>query len=44
MDLTQIRHAIEEGNAKFGKAVRKGDEAAIAALYTEDATLLEKGS
>jgi len=44
MDLTQIRHAIEEGNAKFGKAVRKGDEAAIAALYTEDATLLSPDS
>jgi uncharacterized protein (TIGR02246 family) len=44
MDLTQIRHAIEEGNAKFGKAVRKGDGAAIAALYAEDATLLPPDS
>ena len=44
MDSTQIRHAIEKGNAKFGEAVRKGDGAAIAALYTEDATLLPPDS
>jgi uncharacterized protein (TIGR02246 family) len=44
MDMTQVRKAIEEGNAKFGKAVRKGDGAAIAALYTEDATLLPPDS
>ena len=39
-----VRQAIEEGNAKFGEAVRKGDGAAIAALYTEDATLLPPDS
>jgi ketosteroid isomerase-like protein len=44
MDMTQVRKAIEEGNAKFGNAVRKGDGAAIAALYTEDATLLPPDS
>jgi uncharacterized protein (TIGR02246 family) len=44
MDLSRIRHAIEEGNAKFGKAIRKGDGGAIAALYTEDATLLPPDS
>jgi uncharacterized protein (TIGR02246 family) len=44
MDLIQVRKAIEEGNAKFGNAVRKGDGAAIAALYTEDATLLPPDS
>ena len=44
MDLFQVRKAIEEGNAKFGNAVRKGDGAAIAALYTEDATLLPPDS
>jgi len=44
MDMTQVRQAIEEGNAKFGEAVRKGDGAAIAALYTEDATLLPPDS
>jgi uncharacterized protein (TIGR02246 family) len=44
MDLTQIRHAIEKGNVQFGEAVRKGDGAAIAALYTEDATLLPPDS
>ena len=44
MDVTQVRKAIEKGNAKFGNAVRKGDGAAIAALYTEDATLLPPDS
>jgi len=44
MDLTQIRQSIEEGNRKFGEAVRKGDGAAIAALYTEDAKLLPPNS
>ena len=40
MDLTQIRQSIEGGNRQFGEAVRRGDGAAIAALYTEDAKLL----
>jgi uncharacterized protein (TIGR02246 family) len=44
MDMTQVRQAVEEGNAKFGEAVRKGDGAAIADLYTEDATLLPPDS
>ncbi len=44
MDMTQVRQAIAEGNAKFGEAVRKGDGAAIAALYTDDATLLPPDS
>src|SRR4030043_713390 len=44
MDMTRVRRAIEDGNAKFGEAVRKGDGAAIAALYTEDATLLPPDS
>jgi len=44
MDLTQVRKAIEDGDAKFGEAVRQGDGAAIAALYTEDATLLPPDS
>lgn len=43
-DMTQVRKAIEEGNAKFAEAVRQGDGAAIAALYTEDATLLPPDS
>jgi len=43
-NLAQIRKAIEDGNAKFGEAVRQGDGAAIAALYTEDATLLPPDS
>ena len=44
MDMTQVRLAIEEGNSKFSAAVRKGNGAAIAALYTEDATLLPPDS
>ena len=44
MDIAQIRAAIEAGNLKFGEAVRKGDAAAIAALYSEDATVLPPDS
>jgi uncharacterized protein (TIGR02246 family) len=44
MDLTQVRQAIEAGNAKFAEAVRQGDGAAIAALYTDDATVLPPDS
>jgi uncharacterized protein (TIGR02246 family) len=40
MDLDQIRQAIGQGNAKFGDGFHQGDAAAVAALYTEDATLL----
>ena len=43
-DLAQVRAAIEAGNLKFGEAVRKGDAAAIAALYSEDATLMPPDS
>ncbi|OGD23971.1 MAG: hypothetical protein A2Y69_09775 [Candidatus Aminicenantes bacterium RBG_13_59_9] len=43
-DLVQVRAAIEAGNLKFGEAVRKGDAAAIAALYSEDATLMPPDS
>lgn len=44
MDMVRIRQAIQEANAKLGDAVRKGDGTAIAALYTEDASLLPPGS
>jgi uncharacterized protein (TIGR02246 family) len=44
MDVAQVRKAIEEGNVKFGEAVRQGAGVAIAALYTEDATLLPPDS
>jgi uncharacterized protein (TIGR02246 family) len=44
MDIAQVRAAIEAGNLKFGEAVRKGDAAAIAALYSEDATILPPDS
>jgi len=44
MDIMQVRAAVVEGDAKFGEAVRRGDGAAVAALYTEDATLLPPDS
>ncbi len=40
MDLDQIRQAIGKGNDTFGDGFRRGDAATVAALYTEDATLL----
>ena len=43
-DIAQVRKAIEAGNLKFGEAVRQGNGAAIAALYTDDATLMQPNS
>jgi len=43
-DVARVRAAIEAGNLKFGEAVRKGDAAGIAALYSEDATLMPPDS
>jgi uncharacterized protein (TIGR02246 family) len=43
-DISQIRKSIEARNLKFGEAVRKADAAAIASLYTEDATLMPPDS
>jgi uncharacterized protein (TIGR02246 family) len=40
MDVEKVRMALEEANVKFGEVVRQGDAAALAALYTDDATLL----
>jgi uncharacterized protein (TIGR02246 family) len=40
MDVYMVREAIEAVNARFMEAVRLGDTAAIAELYTEDARLL----
>lgn len=40
MDVAQVRQAIEEANVEFGDAVRQGDATALAALYTENATLM----
>ncbi|MFB0517971.1 MAG: SgcJ/EcaC family oxidoreductase [Acidobacteriota bacterium] len=44
MDIAQVRQAIEEANLKFGEAMRQGDAAALAALYTEDTVLLPPNS
>ena len=40
MDVAKVRTAIEEADAKFVEAFNQGDAAAVAALYTDDATLL----
>lgn len=44
MDLAQVRQSIEASNLRFGEAVRQGDAAALAALYTDDARLLPPNS
>ena len=44
MNIAQVRKAIEGANGEFGEAVRRGDGAGIAALYTEDAKLLPPNS
>ena len=44
MDVEKVRMAIEETNLKFGEAVRQSDAVALAALYTDDATLLPPNS
>lgn len=43
-ETTQIRKALEEGGIKFVEAVNKGDAAAAAALYAEDALLMPPNS
>ena len=42
--LAQDKATIEKLNDAFMVAVSKGDFAAVAALYTEDATVLPNGS
>ena len=44
MDLDLIRKAIEVADFKFGEALRRGDAAALAGLYTDDAMLLPPNS
>ncbi len=40
LDLEQVRSVIEQANMKLAEALRQGDAAGIAAVYTEDATLM----
>ena len=40
LDLEAVRKAIEEVNARWIEAFNRGDAAGVAALYTEDATVL----
>ena len=42
--LAQVRQSIAEANIEFGEAVRSGDAAALANLYTEDARLISPES
>ena len=39
-DLTAARSAIDAANAKFMDGIKRGDSAAIAALYSDDAWVL----
>ncbi len=36
----QVRRAVEDANRMFGEGIRRGDAAAVGALYTEDALLM----
>ncbi len=40
----EIRQAIEDFNARYVEAFNRGDAAALAAFYTEDATMLPPNS
>ena len=40
----EVRKAIEKLNLEFGEGFRRGDAAAVAALYTDDAVLLPPNS
>lgn len=44
LDLEQVRMAIEEANSKWVEAFNQGDAASVAALYTDDATLMPPNS
>lgn len=38
--VAQVRHIIERNETRYGKAMKEGDAAAYASLFTEDATVL----
>jgi uncharacterized protein (TIGR02246 family) len=40
----EVRRAVERLNLAFGEGFRRGDAAAVAALYTDDAVLLPPNS
>ncbi len=40
LDMEQVRAAVEQANLKLAEALRQGDAAGLAAVYTEDATLM----
>jgi len=40
----KVRKTVENGNRMFGEGIRKGDAAAVGALYTEDALLMPPNS
>jgi uncharacterized protein (TIGR02246 family) len=44
MDATAMRKVVDEGTARWMEAYNKGDAAGVAALYTNDATVLPPNS
>ena len=44
VDVAAVRQAIEQINTKFADALQRGDSAAIAAAYTDDAVLMAPGA
>jgi uncharacterized protein (TIGR02246 family) len=42
--MSNTRNAVEKANAKFSEAFERGDSAALAALYTQDAIVFPPGS
>ena len=40
MDVAQVRKSIEEASGRFARAFNRGDATNVAAMYTDDATIL----
>ena len=40
MDVAQVRKSIEEAGVRFAQAFNRGDATSVAAMYTDDATIL----
>ena len=44
LDMDEVRAAVEQANMKLAEALRQGDAAGMAAVYTEDASLMPNGA
>ena len=44
LDLDEVRAAVEQANLKLAEALRQGDAAGMAAVYTDDASLMPNGA